>query len=146
MKKILLIFLFAWAGSHAFAQNTATETAPTAAEPLNIVFQLQTSDTLVHKSLMNQLGNLLTLAPDTRIEVVCHGPGLTMLHKEETTVAAKVEALKEKGIVFNVCEFTMKQRKLTPEQMIPSASFVRGGILHIVTRQQEGWSYIKSGF
>ena len=56
-----------------------------------IVFQLQSSDTTVHKALMKQLNNILTNFPNTKIEVVCHGPGLNMLVTDKTIVADKIE-------------------------------------------------------
>jgi intracellular sulfur oxidation DsrE/DsrF family protein len=32
------------------------------------------------------------------------------------------------------------------EKIIPEAGFVKAGIIEIVTKQEQGWSYIKSGF
>jgi intracellular sulfur oxidation DsrE/DsrF family protein len=40
----------------------------------------------------------------------------------------------------------MKERNVSKEQIIPEAGFVKAGILEIVIKQEEGWSYIKSGF
>ncbi len=115
-------------------------------EAYKIIFQLTTDDTLSHKALMKQLSNITSVEPQTKIEVVCHGPGLNMLHKERTIVAAKVSEFSAKGIVFNACEFSMKERNVTKEQILPDASFVKAGILYIVKKQSEGWYYIKSGF
>lgn len=115
-------------------------------EPLKIVFQLSIGDTLAHKALMKQIGNITTVEPTTLIEVVCHGPGLDMLRKDKSTVAKKIEEFSQKGIVFNACEFSMKERNVSAEQIVPTAKFVKAGIIYIVTRQRDGYSYIKSGF
>jgi intracellular sulfur oxidation DsrE/DsrF family protein len=40
----------------------------------------------------------------------------------------------------------MKDRKITKEMMIPEAGYVPYGILEIVEKQEQGWSYIKAGF
>ncbi|MCS6934546.1 MAG: DsrE family protein [Chitinophagales bacterium] len=117
-----------------------------AAEPLKIIFQLTTADTQAHKALMKQLGNITSVEPATKIEVVCHGPGLDMLRKDKSTVADKIQEFTAKGIVFYACEFSMKERNVSAEQILPSAEFVKAGIVHIVRKQREGWSYIKSGF
>lgn len=111
-----------------------------------IIFQLTTEDTLAHKALMKQLNNITTVAPDTKIEVVCHGPGLNMLINGKTTVQDKMQQMKTRGVVFVACEFSMSERNVTKDKIIPEAGFVKAGIIEIVTKQEEGWSYIKSGF
>lgn len=118
----------------------------TAHKQHKIVFQLTTDDTLAHKSLMKQLNNITSVAPETKIEVVCHGPGLSMLVKGKSPVQEKIKALIKKDIVFMACEFSMSERNVSKDKIIPEAGFVKAGIIEIVTRQEEGWSYIKSGF
>ena len=111
-----------------------------------IIFQLSIDDSLAHKALMKQLKNITTVAPGTKIEVVCHGPGLNMLVMGKTTVQEKIIQLKKKDIVFVACEFSMSERNVPKEKIIPEAGFVKAGIIEIVTKQEQGWSYIKSGF
>jgi uncharacterized protein len=48
--------------------------------------------------------------------------------------------------VFLACENTIAERKLDRSKIIPEAGFVKAGIIHIVERQEDGWSYIKAGF
>ncbi len=149
MKKLLLALLLLSASGISFAQgdhNHSATNANTTASVHRIVFQLSTEDTLAHKALMKQLSNITSVAPDTKIEVVCHGPGLQMLMKEKTTVLPKLEELIKKDISFVACEFSMKERKVTKEQILPLAGYVTAGIIEIVSRQEQGWSYIKSGF
>lgn len=111
-----------------------------------IIFQLTTADTLAHKALMKQIGNMTSVAPATQIEVVCHGPGLTLLQQSKSKVSDKIKEYASKGVVFSACEFSMKERNVAREDILPQAGFVRAGILHIVMRQDQGWYYIKSGF
>jgi intracellular sulfur oxidation DsrE/DsrF family protein len=111
-----------------------------------IIFQLASGDTIAHKALMKQLSNITSVSPDSRIEVLCHGPGLDMLVMGRTTVKSKIEGMKEKGIVFTACEFSMKERKVSKEEMMPDVGYVKAGIIHVVERQEQGWSYIKAGF
>jgi intracellular sulfur oxidation DsrE/DsrF family protein len=110
-----------------------------------IIFQLQTGDTTSHKVLMRQCTNILNVAPGTQIEVVCHGPGLEMMMIEKSIVASKLKVLKEQGVVFNVCEFSMKERKIERNKFMEQATYVPAGIIEIVTKQEQGWSYIKAG-
>lgn len=110
-----------------------------------IVFQLTSADTTVHKMLVRQLGNVLAAAPNSMVEVVCHGPGIAMLTTKQTIVQPKIIELKGKGIQFVVCENTLRERKVTKEEIIPEAGFVKAGIIEIVKKQEEGWSYIRAG-
>ena len=110
-----------------------------------IIFQLVTGDTSSHKVLMKQFGNILSIAPDTKIEVVCHGPGIDMMMQEKSIVINKIKEFKEKGVVFNVCEFSLKERKVDKSKLIEQSTFVPAGILEIVEKQEQGWSYIKAG-
>jgi len=127
-------------------QVSGNEKASTENKQHQIVFQLTTDDSLAHKALMKQLNNITTVAPETKIEVVCHGPGLSMLVLGKTTIQEKILQMKMKGIVFVACEFSMSERNIPKEKIIPEAGFVKAGIIEIVTKQEQGWSYIKSGF
>lgn len=111
-----------------------------------IVFQLTSADTMAYKALMKQIRNITSVAPETEIEVVCHGPGLNMLVKEKTNVHPGIIALRSDKVRFVACEFSMKERNVSKEQIIPEAGFVQAGIIEIAIRQEEGWSYIKAGF
>lgn len=116
------------------------------AQSHRIVFQLSSEDTLVHKALMKNIGHVLQLAPDAKVEVVCHGPGLSMLVQEKSMVQSRIHELAGKGVAFVACEFTMKDRNVTKDKLVSDAGTVPGGIMEIVKKQEEGWSYIKPGF
>jgi len=136
MKRYWMLFLFLALGHFSFAQTTPEH---------RIVFQLTSSDTLTHKSLMKQLGNILTLSPSSQIEVVCHGPGLNMLLEKSSIVSSKIDEYRAKGVSFMACQFSMKERKVAKEELNVNTIIVPGGILEIIQKQEQGWSYIKAG-
>ena len=142
MKNYFLLTALMLMSSLIFAQN---ESSDVDLAEHKIVFQLTSADTNVHKMLVRQLGNVLAAAPNSKIEVVCHGPGITMLTTKQTIVHPKVSELNGKGIDFVVCENTLKEKKVTKEEIIPEAAFVKAGIIEIVRKQEEGWSYIRAG-
>jgi intracellular sulfur oxidation DsrE/DsrF family protein len=139
MKKLILLLLLALP---VLGSLKAQDTPP----KHRIVMQLVSGDTLVHKGLMRQLRNMLEAAPDLQIEVVCHGPGMDLLMSDRSIVADKVKQFSERGIVFLACENTIKELNLDRSKVLPEAGFVKAGIIHIVERQEQGWSYIKAGF
>ena len=143
MKKLVFILLTTLIVFNISAKSSKSKSKESVHK---IVFQLTTNDTLAHKSLMKQLNNITSVAPTTKIEVVCHGPGLDMLVTGKTIVQEKIKQLKAIGVDFIACEFSMKERNVPIEKIIPEAGFVKAGIIEIVTKQEQGWSYIKSGF
>lgn len=145
-KYILILFCSLFYFQVQAQDTTDTSAQTTGIAPHRIVFQLSTADTLAHKALMKQIRNITSVAPDTKIEVVCHGPGLNVLVKDKTTVLSSIQALQNMNITFVACEFSMKERNVSKEQIILEAGFVKAGILEIVIKQEAGWSYIKSGF
>ena len=134
-----LVFFFA---SLTNAQNKNVEDQKAEHK---IIFQLTSGDTTAHKQLIKQFNNILSVSPSTKIEIVCHGAGLDMLVLDRTILADKIKILSDKGVVFNACEFSIKERKVDRTQIIKSAGFVPAGIIEIVSKQEQGWSYIKAG-
>jgi intracellular sulfur oxidation DsrE/DsrF family protein len=142
MKNYLFLIVSFFSTAIIQAQSSQTDMDLTEHK---IVFQLTSADTTVHKMLVRQLGNVLAAAPNSKVEVVCHGPGITMLTTLKTIVHPKVTELKGKGIEFVVCENTLAERKVTKAEIVPEAAFVKAGIIEIVKKQEEGWSYIRAG-
>ena len=134
MKKIFFILLMLSSGA-LWAQQ-----AP------NIVLQLQTSDTLVHKSVVNQIGNLKKEFPDAEIDLVCHGPGLEFLLKEKSRYINKLHKMNLKGVSYTGCEFTMSQKNIKKEALVDFVKTVPYGIAEIIKKQQQNWLYVKLGF
>lgn len=114
-------------------------------EPRKIVMQLTSADTTVQKMLMKQLSNILTVAPETQIEVVCHGPGLSMLVEVKSIVGLKIKEMKAKGVDFVACKYSMTERKVNESELMKESRIVEAGIIEIVDKQNTGWAYIKAG-
>lgn len=118
----------------------------TRARQHRIVFHLATGDTLAYRALTKQLSNVLAYWPTALLEVVVHNKGIGFMRRDQSVFEPEIQALKSKGVVFAVCENTMKQQKLTKDQILPQAIYVPVGLAELVIRQEEGWSYIKAGF
>lgn len=68
------------------------------------------------------------------------------MKKESSNVADEIAALTKKGVRFVVCEFTMEQLKLEKLQILNDAYYTPYGLIAIVSKQEEGYSYLKAGF
>ena len=111
-----------------------------------VVFEITSSDTADYSGVLRSVKNALKDAPGTRIEIVCHGPAIFMLVKEKTVLADAMQELQTKQAVsFAACANSMRKNNLDKSQLVTVATVVPNGVLEIVFKQEDGWSYIKSG-
>lgn len=99
------------------------------------------------KGLRN-IRNHMDTDPSAQITVVTHAEGVDMLMEgaksaNGTEYAPLVSALKSRGVRFEVCEITLKNRGLTKDNFIQEADFTPSGVVRIVKLQKQGFAYIK---
>jgi uncharacterized protein len=76
------------------------------------------------------------------LEIVVYGPGIGML-KLESPVATRVAEAMKSGVAVVACENTMKGQKLTRADMLPDIAYVKAGVVELMTKQREGYAYIR---
>ncbi len=116
----------------------------------NVVYHIDNAEAQATKGLRN-IRNHLDVAPDTKITVVTHANGVDFLMEgakdkasPNVDYAALVNALKARGVKFEVCEITLKNRNLTKNQFILDAEFTPSGVVRIAQLQsREKFAYIK---
>jgi hypothetical protein len=110
-----------------------------------VVFDLTSRDTLDHQSVIRWINGIIKETPDAQLEVVLYGKSLDMITKGKSVVANDVEQLsKNKNVAFKVCAIAMKHNQVEQNQLIPGVQIVPDGIYEIITKQKEGWGYIKA--
>ena len=111
-----------------------------------VVFDITSSDSTDHQSLIRWLNEISKSNPNALMEVVFYGKSLPMVTTEKSVVAEEVQKLaKNKNISFRVCEMALKRYQLTKSDLLPGVEIVPDGIAEIIQRQTEGWGYIKAG-
>ncbi len=110
-----------------------------------VVFDLTSRDSLDQKAVMRWVREISTSSPDAEIEVVMYGKGFELVMPERSTRIADVqEAAKNPRVVFKVCQVALKNNGIAREQLIGAVQTVPDGIREIVTKEQQGWGYIKA--
>nr|WP_294907726.1 DsrE family protein [uncultured Lacibacter sp.] len=109
-----------------------------------IVWEMASGDTAQQRILFKQVANVLAAAPDTKIEIVFHGPSVYGLLKDSGYFKEQIVGFHKKGVVMAVCNNALKNRNITADRVIPEATIVPVAILELVKKQEEGWSYIKA--
>ena len=113
--------------------------------PYNVVFDLTSKDTNDHKTVIRWLDAITKERPDAKLEVVLYSQSLDMVTKEKSVVAPALERLTQnKNIRASVCAATMKRYNVDASQLVPGVTVVSDGIYEIISRQKEGWGYIKA--
>lgn len=110
-----------------------------------VVFDLTSRDTLDQKNLVRWLTEISNANPEAKMEVVMYAKGLEMVVKDKSAVAEEITRLSaNKNISFKVCAVAMKNNNIGPDQLLAGIEVVPDGIYEIISRQKEGWGYIKA--
>lgn len=82
--------------------------------------------------------------PDSEFEVVIYGGAIDMALDGKSTVSDQIKSFEQdNNVSFKVCEGTMKRNEVPKSLLLTGVETVPDGILEIVTKQNEGWGYIK---
>lgn len=110
-----------------------------------VVFDLTSKDSLDHKSVIRWLNEVSRMNPDAKLEVVMYGQGFNMVTKDRTVVSDAITALTtNKNISFKVCAVALKNNNVDKSQLLAGVETVPDGIYEIISKQKEGWGYIKA--
>lgn len=142
MQNLLACFAFLLLATPLCAQEAAP---PIDKKEHKIVIQLTSSDTLVHKAIVRQIANILEAAPNSKIEVVCHSNGISLLLANQTRQAGRIAELSSKGVQFMACQNTMRERKIKPEELLRQSGLVPSGVMEVIKKQEKHWAYIRAG-
>ena len=110
-----------------------------------IVIQFADSDSVAQVRVTQQVGNVLKCWPNAEIEVVCLAGGLDLLMTNKSKASNEVANWSSKGIVFAACNNTMKMRNVKKAELLKEAVVVPSAIVELASKQEQGWSYFRSG-
>jgi intracellular sulfur oxidation DsrE/DsrF family protein len=84
------------------------------------------------------------------IDIIAYGPGLNMLRADTSPVQDRIKSFKELAfpgkIQFSACNVTkqgMEKREGHPIPILPDATGVPSGVVHLMELQEAGWSYVR---
>jgi len=121
----------------AFAQ-------PVAAAINKVVVQVSDADPTKWNLALNNARNLQADlgAKNVDIEIVAYGPGIGML-KADSIVGNRIGEALGGGVKIVACENTMRGQKLNKPDMLEGIGYVNAGVVEIMQRQQQGWTYLR---
>lgn len=108
-----------------------------------VVIHLDEADPAKHAAVLRNVSNLMdALEPGTDIELVVHGPGISIL-LPDSAHRETVRALQHRGLTVDACRNTLRNERIDPDQLMPDSVIVPSGIAHLVILQGEGWAYVR---
>jgi intracellular sulfur oxidation DsrE/DsrF family protein len=109
-----------------------------------VVFDLTSKDSIDQKTVIRWLNEVTKSSPDAKMEVVMYGQGLAMVVKGRSAVQDDIARLvANKNVSFKVCSVAMKNQNIDLSQLLPGVQTVPDGIYEVVSKQGQGWGYIK---
>jgi intracellular sulfur oxidation DsrE/DsrF family protein len=117
-------------------------------DPDKVVYHFSEGLSQATSGLRN-VNNHLEVNPKAKIVVVSHALGVDFMMKGAKDANGNkyedlVEQLIQRGVQFDVCEITLRNRKLARDQFISYSTFVPSGVAEITRLQQrEGFAYLK---
>lgn len=109
-----------------------------------VVFDLTSKDSNDQKTVIRWLNEVSKAEPTAQMEVVMYGQGLDLVTRGKSAVSEDVLRLAQNNnIAFKVCRVAMKAHNLQPGDLLQGVQTVPDGIYEVISKQQQGWGYIK---
>lgn len=112
-----------------------------------VVYHISDTATQALAGLRN-VNNHLEVDPSAQITVVTHANGVDFLMQDAkdrngNPYEVAVQSLVKRGVKFEVCEITLRNRSLKKDQFIEEAKFTPSGVVRLAKLQGQGFAYIK---
>jgi uncharacterized protein len=123
-------------------------------KPHHVTIQIDQNDPALMNMVLNNANNVIEYYrgkdQEVDLDIVAYGPGLHMLRADTSPVADRIKHFKEMAfpgkIQFSACNNTKQGMEKTEGHAIsilPEASIVPSGVVHLMELQEQGWSYVK---
>jgi intracellular sulfur oxidation DsrE/DsrF family protein len=120
----------------------------------HIAIQIDQNDPQIMNLVLNNATNVIEYYrgknEDVNLDIVAYGPGLHMLRADTSPVQDRIKRLKDMAfpgkIQFSACNNTkqgMEKAEGHAISVVPEATIVPSGVVHLMELQEQGWSYVR---
>ncbi len=154
MKKITILLLSivliitaaaAQTNDIALLRNKAFTGAKANRKMYHAIYQMDSNDPKIIEKTFRNISNALTdprLVGKIKIELIAFSGG-TDAYLLGSKYENDLKTLVEKGVIVAQCNNTLKERKLSSDQLYSFIAIVPSGNGELIIRQAQGWSVIK---
>ena len=112
--------------------------------PYNVVFDVTNNEPAVQQRVIVLVNEIIGASPDAKVEVVFYGNSIAMVDNAKTSVGDDISKLSEnKQVSFRACAIAMKKHNVDESMLVKGVQSVPDGIYEIVSKQAQGYGYIK---
>jgi uncharacterized protein len=119
-----------------------------------IAIQVDQNDPQVMNLALNNATNVIEYyrgkKEEVDVDIVTYGPGLHMLRADTSPVQDRIKRLKDMAfpgkIQVSACNVTKQGMEKTEGHaisVVPEATMVPSGVVHLMELQEQGWSYVR---
>jgi uncharacterized protein len=119
-----------------------------------IAIQVDQNDPQIMNLALNNATNIIdyyrTKNEDVEIDIVIYGPALQMLRADTSPVKDRIKHIREMAppgkVLFSVCNNTkmgVEKAEGHAVFILPDATMVPSGVVHLMDLQEQGWSYVR---
>ena len=120
----------------------------------HVVFHVDQNDPDVMNQTLNNATNVIEYYrgknEEVDVDIVTYGPGLHMLRADTSPVQDRIKRLKDMAfpgkIQVSACNVTkqgMEKAEGHAISVLPDATIVPSGVVHLMELQEQGWSYVR---
>jgi intracellular sulfur oxidation DsrE/DsrF family protein len=120
----------------------------------HVAIQIDQNDPQVMNLVLNNATNVIEYyrakKEEVDVDIVAYGPGLHMLRADTSPVQDRIKRIRDivfpGKIQFSACNNTKEGMEKTEGRAIsilPDATMVPSGVVHLMELQEQGWSYVR---
>lgn len=131
--------------SEAEKKNKAFTGAEAAKKEYYAIYQLDNNDAKIIEKAIRNINNALNdprLKGKLHIELIAFAGG-TEVNLKGGKYESDLKALVENGVIVAQCNNSLRERKISPDQLYDFIAIVPSANGELILRQAEGWSVIK---
>jgi intracellular sulfur oxidation DsrE/DsrF family protein len=114
--------------------------------PIKVVFDVTSDNAAVHQSAVRHVNLMSDAYPESSFELVIYSSAYAMVDNKSSVVSeAMHEIINKENVSVVVCALTLKKNGKDMKDLVPGVGTVPDGIYEIISKQQQGWGYIKEG-
>jgi uncharacterized protein len=123
-------------------------------KPHHLALHIDQNDPVLMNQTLNNATNVIEYYrgknEEVDVDIVAYGPGLHMLRADTSPVQDRIRRLKDMvfpgKIQFSACNVTkqgMEKAEGHAISVVPDATVVPSGVVHLMELQEQGWSYVR---
>ncbi len=145
MIKVLLVCVMLFS-LQSYAETEFASPKPAIDHQRKIIFSIDSAQPKAINHVLSTINNVIKFyrPENTEVAVVAYSQGIkALLKKDNKEIRTRVEALMTYDIEFIACENSMRTLKISKKELLNDISFATAGIVEIIERQLQGFTYIK---